>query len=98
MTAMGSQGTERELRQRLDRIETRQEACIRAITGQTEVLEMIRDKLDELLEWAQTPPSSDLADAMSAVAAGLTGVQEAVLELANKLPASVAEAVREAVR
>ena len=86
------------LQARLDRLEERQEALIRAVDGQTEVLVMIRDQIAELLDWAQQEPASDLSEMLARLVASVDELQGIVVALGAQLPGAVADAVRRAVR
>jgi hypothetical protein len=81
---------------RLARIEARQEALVSSIHGLTDVMAQTRDLVVELMAWLQEPPSSDLSDALKAMAAALTeqsGHLQTIGHVLVKLPAQVARAV-----
>jgi hypothetical protein len=92
------------LEDRLTRWEQRQEAIIASIHGLTDVMETNQATLAELMTWLQSPPSSDLPDAMKAFATGLSALQDLAVRHGEEiqrfgrrlddLPAQVARAVK----
>jgi hypothetical protein len=88
------EGRDDAVQARLDRLEERQEALIRAVDGQTGVLGMIRDQIAELLVWAQQEPASDVSELLSRLVASVDELQGIVVGLGAQLPGAVADAVR----
>jgi ABC-type transporter Mla subunit MlaD len=63
---------------RLQRLDMRQEALVSAISGLTDVMEQTRDLVVELMAWLQEPPSSELPDAIKAMAQEIKGLADVV--------------------
>lgn len=77
----------------LKRIEGRQELIASGLRAMSGTLGAVRDKLDELIEWANTPASSDLPDTLASLARTVDALREMV---ENRLPELVADGVRHA--
>jgi len=76
---------------RLAKIELRQEATVQAVNRVLDSLETQTELLRELLEWANQPASSDLAEALQK----LEIVIRTLFEQVAAMPALVSEAVAE---
>ena len=79
---------------RLAKIELRQEATVQAVNRVLDSLETQTELLRELLEWANKPASSDLADALQKLEIAIRTLFEQVAAM----PALVSEAVAERLR
>lgn len=79
---------------RIGRIEMRVDCMIRGVDKLAEISEATNDKLDELLEWAQQPPSTELSDTLMRLSIVVSGLNDAIVELGRQLPGRVAEAVQ----
>lgn len=71
-----------EVRERLARMERRQEALVQAIDGLANVITINNAMLTELMEWMKQPPSSELPDLI-----------KALIAMVSEMPAKVAKAV-----
>ena len=80
----------------INRLEMRQEALIRAVEKLAEVVEATRDSVDELLVWAQQPPSTDLPQTIGRLAECVGAMHVSLVELGHQLPGQVADAVQRA--
>ena len=74
---------------RLDKILERQDAIAAGMTVLADVVEAVRDKVDELIEWAHQPPESELPDLIR----GMTGALEALAQEIKAMPDAVAGAI-----
>lgn len=79
---------------RLTKIEMRQEATIQAIHKHMDATEAGNELLRRLLEWANRPPSNDLAETMKSVLFAMRSINEQM----TVLPDQVAQAVVTAIR
>lgn len=82
---------------RLERIESRQEDLIRAFMKLTETIGVLSGQMAEMVEWAQTPPSTDLGDTMRELLLIGKNTQGTLVHLGNEvraLPRRVAEVVQ----
>ena len=79
---------------RLAKIELRQEATVQAVNRVLDSLETQTELLRELLEWANKPASSDLAEALQKLEIAIRTLFEQVAAT----PALVSEAVAERLR
>ena len=79
---------------KLDRLLERQDAIAAGMTVLADVMEVVRDKVDELLEWAHQPPESELPDLIR----GMTGALEALAQEIKAMPDAVADAIAARVR
>lgn len=77
------------IEERFARLEMRQEATIKAIDKLMDVIEVNRELLGELLEWANKPASGDLPEALQS----LTIAIKSLVEHVAGMPTFVAEAV-----
>lgn len=83
---------------RLERMESRQEDLIRAVDKLAEVIGILSGQMAEMVEWAQTPPSTNLGETMREVALGIRNVHGTVLHLGTEvrvLPERTARLVTE---
>lgn len=79
---------------KLDKVLERQNAIAAGMHTLADVMEETRDKIGELLAWAQQPPSSELSDLIS----GMTKALEALAQEIKAMPDAVADAIAARVR
>lgn len=81
--------TNTELRERLARMERRQEIVIQAISTLADTAKITNAMLGELMEWLKKPPSNELSDALAKLASEVTEMRKEI----TALPEAVARAV-----
>lgn len=82
------------IEERFARLEMRQDATIKAIDKLMDVIEVNRELLAELLDWANKPASGDLPEALQA----LTIAVKSLVEHVAGMPTLVAEAVAQRIQ
>jgi hypothetical protein len=70
--------TDHELLDRLDKLTNRQNALVLAVSKLTDTVVIVRDGVNELLKWAQEPPSTALADTLAELVAVIEALPERV--------------------
>ena len=96
--AEGEPMTADEVKAKLGLLEMRQELLIGTIGKLIGTVEEVRDTVNQLLAWANEPPSSDLRDALANLAGTISGLHDGVVGLGERMPALVAEGLRRAER
>ena len=84
---------------RIRRIEVRQDQMITAVTGLTEIVRDVLERVSEALAILKEPPSGDMEKLIAGMAAALAALETEVGEHGKRieaLPGRLAEAVRAA--
>jgi hypothetical protein len=87
-----------EIKAKLGLLEMRQELLLGIIRKLIGTVEEVRDTVNQLLAWANEPPSSDLRDALAGLAGTISGLHEGIVGLGRRMPDLVAEGIRRAER
>ena len=73
-----------DLKTQLAQITANLEVLIQTISSLVDIAEITKDAVQELLKWAQTPPSRDLHDVLASLVTVVDGLQDMIITVGRR--------------